>query len=88
MPPTLKRFDPNEIYTGSPQCEWPYQINDGTCDFILQDNKACNFDVEDCADSDLCWDFKQSLTCDEATELGPFYPQCAIDSATICNSLT
>ena len=81
----MKRFDPDKIQTSnSPKCEWPYLLNDNECTFVIQDNKPCNFDVEDCANSTLCIDFKATLTCDESIELGPFYPQCDINSALYC----
>ena len=51
---------------------------------IFQDNKPCDFDKADCAKSNLCIDFKATLTCEESIEHGPFYPQCDIDSNQFC----
>lgn len=89
VPETLKIFDSTKpADSNSPQCEWPYLVKNGKCDYVIQDNKACNFDVEDCQDSNECYNFKQTLTCEEAKEYELKLPQCVIDPAQICSAET
>ena len=65
-PEGLKRFDPNaDDQDKSPKCGWPKLMNNEICDFTIQDKKNCDFDWNDCENSELCLEFKQTLNCSD-----------------------
>ena len=40
-------------------------MNNEICDFTIQDKKNCDFDWNDCENSELCLEFKQTLNCSD-----------------------
>ena len=72
-PEGLKRFDPNaDDQDKSPKCGWPQLMNNEICDFTIQDKKNCEFDWNDCENSELCLEFKKTLNC---SDVNIFFPK-------------